>query len=363
MSEKLWAADGFALALGLTSMLALLGCAAPPPEPATASSAPRTPPATSVAVDPAPEPAPEPPTDDQDSQPPPALPAGANGPSDAVGLIGEAGQVVTGTPDTVLLVNSARIRAHPSAESLSRVITGVLAGWSQFMPTDLIDPIHDVDWVLMAGTLIMGSTQNNVFVARYNVSEPRADEVSKTLLKRLPKAREARLGVKGAKAITAHVDGAERAFVRARPGILAIVPAADGKRAAELFGKIEPPRTVREGELLRFAVPDRPSRLMWMIPPEVKALRVWMEPGAGAEILLHAEGDCEDGAAAERVVEYLQRNLEQQSRRLAVRLAIGALLERTRFWQDGRVARMSTTLHERDLRAAALFTSRSGGGF
>ena len=38
---------------------------------------------------------------------PPSLPAGANGPRDAVGMIGESGEVVSGTVESTLLVNSA----------------------------------------------------------------------------------------------------------------------------------------------------------------------------------------------------------------------------------------------------------------
>jgi hypothetical protein len=325
--------------------LALQGCggsqaASQPVHPAAAKPG-------HVIVDaPQPEPEPEPAKPAQ-----PGLPPGANGPADAAGMIGDAGRVVEGQPESVVLVNSAQIRTHPWADALTRALTGVLVGWNQFMPTDLVDPIHDVDWMLLAGTLVMGSTQRAVILARYDFPEQRADVVSTSLLSRMPNARRLPLGAR--LPISATVDGTERAFLRPQPGLLAIVPVENGKKTWEALQGVAVPASVRPGELLRLSLVGRPRQLAALIPPEVGALRAWITPENAQEIALHVEGDCRDEAAAERATAAVRQQLDEAAARPELRLAVGGVLERSTAWQDGKTVRWRTTLQERDVRAAA----------
>ena len=212
------------------------------------------------------------------------------GPRDATSLIGPAGAAVTGTPTTIVLVHSAAIRVDARSEMVRKVLLSLLPGWQTFMPYDVVDPLADVDWVLMAGSLTLGRTASNVFIAHHNLSEASADVAMATLSKRLPKVRPVSGFGGGTKAFVAFIDGADRLYVRPSPGVLAIVPAADGKRIAELLARVEVPADVRPGELVRIV--DNATQRITSIPAPVQRARYWMLATTGGATIVRLEGDC-----------------------------------------------------------------------
>ncbi|HSO36904.1 MAG TPA: hypothetical protein VLT33_30470, partial [Labilithrix sp.] len=282
---------------------------------------------------------------------PRALPAGSNGPRDAVGMIGDAGKVFPDEATTVLLVNSAVMRAHPLGTRAMQLLTSVLVGWDQFMPIDLVHPVRDLDWVLLAGTLVMGSTRNAVFVSRYNVPEAKADLVSAELMKRLANGKKTKLGVAGVTSFTATVDGAERAYVRPKAGVLAIVPAADGKRTAELLATADVATAPRPGELVRIAWP-RASRAPLPVPRAVRALRIWINGAAKDELTIAAEGECSDEAAALAAADDLRSRLRARAPGFA-RAVLRPVIDDAAIWADGNVVRYEAKLPEALLEMAA----------
>jgi hypothetical protein len=273
---------------------------------------------------------------------PPPMPPGANGPKDAVGMIGDAGKIVPANPTTTLLVNSAVMRAHPLGNHAMRVLTSVLTGWGEFMPMDLVHPVRDVDWVVLAGSLVMGSTQTNVFLAHYNLPEKKADTVSADLMKRLANGKKTQLGVTGGTSFSATVDGAERAYLRPKPGVLAIVPAADGKRVAEILKAADIPTTLRPGELARVSWPNA-QRLPLPVPRGVKSLRVWINGTSKDELSVVAEGECADEEAALRAVDGLRNQLKANAPGFA-RMLLRPVIDDATIWADGNVVRYEAKL-------------------
>jgi len=113
------------------------------------------------------------------------------------------------------------------------------------------------------------------------------------------------------------------------------------------------PASVRPGELLRLSLFGRPRQLAQLIPSDVRSLRVWITPENERAIAMHAEGDCEDEAAAARATAAVRQQIDQAAARTELRLAVGGVLERSSVGQDGKIVRFKTTLTERDVRAAA----------
>lgn len=285
------------------------------------------------------------------------LPSGANGPRDARGMVGSLGELADRL-SPVLLVNTNEMRGHRLGPLLGNVVVASLVGWNQFLPTDLIDPVKETDWVVMAGDIHLGSTARNVILARYNVNEARADVVWKELERRLP-AKRLDTGVAGTQALAATVDGALRGYVRGKPGTLAIVPASSAKTVAPIVFQTEAPRSVRKDELLRFAAADRNAIRMFRVPRDVRTFRIWVE-GEGARLFLHAEGDCEDEAGAKRAVEELHTFLEDQAAKnpMAAMIARG-LLGGADITANGKTARYRGEIEERVLAFAAVAAGAS----
>jgi hypothetical protein len=273
------------------------------------------------------------------------MPAGANGPHDAAGMIGAAGAAVVGSPEMTAFVNTAEIRAHPKGEQIGRPLVAALVGWNTFMPHDLVHPLRETNWVLMSGSLYLGSTQKNVILASHTLDEKGADGVFTQLEKRLP-GKRVDLKVAGVKSLEATVDGGERAYVRAKPGVLAIVPKDEGKRVAELVRRVEVSPSLRKGELVRIAFARVPRQVSSFMQVRLGPSRVWIEAD-GPALSLNAEADCRDDEDAARTAEQVRAALD------GVRgiggLAARSLTRDAAVWPDGKVVRYRAELDERIL--------------
>jgi hypothetical protein len=342
----------FTLTLTLALALAPVACGgAPPSQAVVAIPAQPAPVETAIATAPDAVPHPEPP---RARLPPPPLPAGANGPRDAREMIGDAGELAPAPHRATLLVSSAAVRAHPWGDVLGKAITAVFSGWGDFMPYDVVHPTKDVDWVMMSGSLVLGSTQQNVFVARHNLTEPKADAAAGALLKRLPAAKKTDVGVKGVVALTAHIDGADRLYLRPKPGVLAIVPPPEAKRAVELLRRVELPASVRAGELVRVAYSKGTRlRMFSALPSSVDGMRAWLEAAKEGGVVAHAELDCGTAEQAAAAADDLADRIGAALSSPLVRVAFGALKERMRIWPDGATVRVRAELAEEELRAVA----------
>jgi len=274
---------------------------------------------------------------------------GWRGPRDATGLIGAGGAAVTGTPETIVLVHSAAIRVDARREPLRQILLGALPGWNTFMPYDVVDPIVDVDWVLMAGSLVLGTTASNVFIAHYNLSEARADSAMATLLKTLPRALVANSFGRGA--FTAFIDGADRVYMRPRPGVLAIVPLADGKRIAELLAGVDVPADVRPGEILR-VVDNGASRIASLGAPQIQSARYWMTATRGEITMVRAEAECPTESDALAAAASLTLRLRAVGSSMMTRL-LAPWLARITPRATGTDVRASVGLREDEVSAAA----------
>jgi hypothetical protein len=277
-------------------------------------------------------------------------PQGSDGPVDGVGLVGEAGRIFPPSPEAMLFVNSVRIRSHPSADAFRRAITSILVGWDMFMPTDLVDPIKDIDWTIIAGSLMLGSTQQNVFLAHYNVPEPRADVITKQLAARLPKGKLLK-----SNSLTAEIDGAPRTYLRPKPGVLAIFPPDDAKSISEILAKADVPGAVRPNELMRIMWNGRRRGWATSVPHALKKLRMWITTGDDQKMRLSGEGECENEAAAEEAAAQLRGTIEHFAQSTFVRMAAGPLLDPSNLWADGRFVRYDAPLDERLLDVATSF--------
>ncbi|HEY8078109.1 MAG TPA: hypothetical protein VIF62_28475 [Labilithrix sp.] len=268
-------------------------------------------------------------------------PPGSNGPADATSMIGAPGAIVTADVESLMLWNSAEIRKQRTAEAFGHALTSTLVGWDMFMPSDLVDPVKDIDWVLIAGSLMLGSTSENLFLAHYNVPEDRAEAVVKQLVARLPHAK------RDGRGLTAEIDGATRVYLRPKPGVLAIVPPAEAKRVTDALGAIDLPVSVRPGELVRVVVNHHVRGLGSWLPPSMRRFRVWIPVLGDATMRIAAESDLPDEAEAATAAFDVRTQLASLRRQTFFRIAAGGLLDPENVWADGRTVRYDAPIDER----------------
>lgn len=289
--------------------------------------------------------------------PPPedaSLPPGANGPTDAVGLIGEAGAILPPNPESLLLVNAAEIRKHPNGEAIRRLVMKSLVGWNMFMPHDIVDPIREVDWALVSGSIFLHHTDRTTFLAHYNLDDARTDAAITLLLKRLAKTSR-----EGPRSFTATVDGARHWYAVPRTGTLLIAPIDKGAEMAARFAKVNVPAGVRPGEIVRLSGDLARSPVAGYFPEEVKTFRLWILP-EGDGLSIHFEGECVDEAAAEVALVTGRRRLASFGRSAIVRMVARKLIAPDLVRRTGKTIRYDAVVEGALLLAAADFAGGDG---
>jgi hypothetical protein len=312
----------------------------PPPEPLLAPPEPA-----------APEKDPEAPRPDQDAGAPDAGPedgpedagpedagpedAGAQdsdaGLADPIALKGAVRDLSDPNLNVELRVYTSRVRKQPLGPRVGRLL-GSIYQWRDFFGPANIDPIQDVDQILVLGPQLRDSSQ--VLAAlRLKLPEARIREALDHLVRADTKTGH---WVEGAPIplAVAQADRAPRVFAMAGSGVVVVVPPKlqdEVARKAKLLV-----RTLRDTagvEVLRAKVRDPANALrgVFVAPPSIKVAKVYVLPTAdgGAEVLIEAED--ENPEAAEQSAEYLQRQVTA-----ATELDLGGLgalvgLGKTRF--------------------------------
>jgi len=122
-------------------------------------------------------------------------------------------------------------------------------------------------------------------------------------------------------------DKGERVFIRPRPHIAVVVPAAKAQAFARVLATNPVTPHVRAGEAFSLRA-LRPGGSINVIPADISEMRMWIVPRAsdgGGD--LYAEGDCPNDAAATTDAETL-KNLIQQKNSFGVRLLTAGFLNK-----------------------------------
>lgn len=276
----------------------------PPAEPAKPEAPPE--PAQPVVDDPFAEikddddPPPEPvakPKPKPDAGAPDAGPADA-GPSigDPVAMAGVAGKVVDANANVRLIVFNDRIRNHPLGARIGTLL-GAAEQWKDFFGPTGLDPIKDVDRILIAGPQLRKSSEV-VAVLRVNVPNDKLRAAVDTLVQR--DARNGWLDA-GVPAARLEADRAERLLVLPAPQILVMAPPSAEKHALSLGSGLKFPNPKGTEALTTFVV--TPWRafvgIPFEIPKSLKWVRMKVTPTSdgGAVADLVAEDESPESAA------------------------------------------------------------------
>jgi len=255
--------------------------------------------------------------------------ADGGGGRDPNSLLGAAASVSAGPNNITIMVNFVELRKHPESANLGRVLAGI-PQWKTFMSnatgTAMLDPMRDCDWMIIMGPSLL-DTQNDAVFLHYSVPDATVDKVIDTVSRTYAKGGPVNLGVPGVKGWKGFADKGERVFIRPRPHIAVVVPAAKAQAFARvLVGNPVTPH-VRAGEAFSMRA-LHPGGSINVIPQDISEMRVWIVPRAsdgGGD--LYAEGDCPSDAAAQTDAEAL-KTLIQQKNSFGVRLLTAGFLNK-----------------------------------
>lgn len=282
--------------------------ASAPPQPEAAPEAP----APQVEPDPVP-PAPQPEEPEPAPVEPPVVPAGPF--ADPVALSGAAGELADSNAHVRVLIDNGVIRQHP----LGRQVGALLARtpqWRDFFGPTGVDPVRDVDRVLIAGPQLRDSS-NVVAVVEHRLADAAIQAALTHLVERDGRwlRREPPLAL-------ARADRAERVFAAPRSGIVAVAPPSAEKSVRQLGPKLNfGPRAPGVAVQAFIDRPSRPARALGLrIPDSFEWLRaeVLPLPDGGVRVkLLMQDGSAEEARKHAREL--------QKSLRAAVDSVLGGL--------------------------------------
>jgi hypothetical protein len=292
----------------------------PPPEPVAAAEPPRATEPDAPPVKKPPEPVDAGAPDAADAAPPDAgklSDAGADldaGPTDAgterkpgegigspIAGIGNK-RVVDPNAYVQLLVHNDRIRQHPLGASIGPLLRNVYQ-WRDFFGPTGIDPIKDIDRMLIVGSQLRDS-RDVVAILQFNIPQQTVHDAVDLLVKRDPEGSWSDAGVPVAKA---HADRGERAFVFPAPQVLVVTPPATEAAAKRLGSKFRliPPKS-DEIALAKLATPWRAFRGSGVsIPQTISSAELRLSPmpegGIMIDLVAHSESDEQASADAKAI--------------------------------------------------------------
>ncbi len=216
-------------------------------------------------------------------------------------------KVVDPNANVQILVHNDRVRAHPLGGRIGPLLRNVYQ-WRDFFGPTAIDPMRDIDRMLIVGPQLRDSSQVTA-ILQFNLPQEHMRRAVGVLVSRDPEGAWLDAGVPVA---LAHADHAERVFVFPSPGILVVATPHSQRSAERLPKKFRlPGPKADELVIAQLATPWRAFLgLPVVIPKSIKSAELRLSPmpdgGAVVDILAHDETEplaIADAATLSRAVQ------------------------------------------------------------
>jgi hypothetical protein len=249
-----------------------------------APSEPRVPP---VAPSP-PPPAPAPPVEEKaEPREKPKAAAGRPDIAHPVAVSGVQSEIVDSNANVNLLLLSDRVREHPLGPRIGKLLTE-FPQWSSFFATAEIDPVRDLNRMLIVGPEFRRSA-DVVAIIQHRLGREVLRKAIDRLVQRAPRGRWLKAKIPAARA---HADRAERLFVLPSPNLLVVAPLHLEKQLLSAPPLKFPAPDGREAVVLHVRSPSHALRgLPLGLPDSIAWLRldVTVLENGGAELRVTAE--------------------------------------------------------------------------
>jgi hypothetical protein len=318
-----------------------------PPDPA-----PPAPPPTRVGEGPsdagAPDAGPRKPRPEPDGGPPSPL-------RDPVSAAGAAGKIAARDPNVQLLIAGNVIRKHELGPAIGQLLVKI-PEWNAFFEGSPIDPLRDLDHLLITAPRLRGDTGKLVAVMDLNLPASTAREAMDLILHRNngvwiedAPVTAARVRVGGAPRIVALVP--ERRTLAILPG--------DAEDQLTRLKQAKGFRNSREGLVISLLTPARPFKDVFPLPETLKWMRVAVTPAAGGSADVVIEMGDRSAAEAERHAPELTRAFDQRRKIDVLGLTTREIVGAATFVADGEVIRARLHVTSAQLRLILAFAEEN----
>ncbi|UQA56543.1 hypothetical protein [Polyangium aurulentum] len=270
--------------------------------------------------------------------------------ADPIAAAGGAGGTASKTPNVSVLINSDRIRQHELGTWFGTVLM-TIPQWKSFFEDTEIDPIRDLDHMLIAGPQFRDSRKVTATMD-YNVSDAKIREAIDIILKRSsPNGKW--LPDTPIPAAQAKADNGERIFAMVKGKRLLVVIPAEAKDQLGGVAKTKGfSKSSQVGILLSMVTPSRAFKgLPFEVPSSLKWLRVGVIPrgDGGADVQLETEDASPEDARthARELTQDLERFLAPF--RGPAEILVGKI-DTPEFSADGARIKASITVTKKQLR-------------
>ncbi len=238
-----------------------------------------------------------------------SLDAGDSG-GDPVALSGAAGAVADSNANVSAVIYTEAIRRHSLGPRVGRILSS-LYQWRDFFGPTGLDPIRDIDRILIAGPQFR-DTSDVVVVLQHHLPPAELRRAIARLVKRDPEGAWLPAQVPVARA---SADRASRFFVLPNDHLVIIAPKSALADALSNKGKASlRPAAGRELMVARLVLPWRAFVGMpFRIPHSMKWAKVILETRVGGRVAINLEAEDDSEAGAEETAALLERTVASVS--------------------------------------------------
>lgn len=225
---------------------------------------------------------------------------------DPVALSGSAGKLADSNANVRIKVDTEKVRQHALGPRIGEVL-GRVPQWHDFLGPAKLDPIRDIDRLLIAGPQLRDSSEV-IAVLRYNVERPAMEAAIDNLVQR--SSGEWLDGP--TRAATARADRAERIFSFIAPNLLAIVPPSARADALKPWPKgASFPPIPGDAVLTAFVLTPHQVYigLPFRFPETVQWIRATITPDAAGGAVARIEAEEGSEEAATSTARWLERRV------------------------------------------------------
>ena len=241
----------------------------------------------------------------KEKSPPPAKAADPEKPKegqggkirDPVAVIGAAASVADPNAHVRLLLYNRRIRNHPLGKRVGHLL-GMANQWKSFFGPAGIDPVQDVDQILIAGPQLRDSSKAVVVLQHRAGGEKIRAAIGNLMKKRKPPGKWEE--VNGVSVTQAFADRADRTFLLPSPSVVVLVPpsARDAALKQVRPGMRLPKPKGKEVMTTFVRTPANAMKGIFPVPRSIKWVRmdITTTPEGGAFARLEAEDESPESA-------------------------------------------------------------------
>lgn len=231
-----------------------------------------------------------------------AGPADAGAPSlhDPIAAAGGAGKIAAKDSNIQVLIAGNVIRKHQLGASFARILV-LIPEWHQFFADSPIDPIRDLNHLLITAPRLRGDSSKLVAVMDFNVPESKIKDAVDLIV---TNAGGSWLEDAPVPTARAKVSAGDRLFALVPGKRLLVVLPYEAKDQLEGLKKSKGFPSSKVGIVISMVTPSRPFRNIFALPDTLKWMRVAVTPTAdgGADVAIEG-GDASEKDAQKHAPE------------------------------------------------------------